>query len=85
MFVLLVPVPLYNLPRMRLQPSSMRLLDIWILVCRVWTPKIEEIGESPHPSLLLHQQWYAHPHEHQSGKAGNRNQRQQIIPQLLRW
>jgi hypothetical protein len=44
-------------------------LDIWILECGMWTPQIEEIGESPHPSLLLHRRWYAHPHEHQSGKA----------------
>jgi hypothetical protein len=45
-------------------------LDIWILECGMWTPQIEEIGESPHPSLLLHRRWYARPHEHQSGKAG---------------
>ena len=75
MLVFLIPMPLNDLPRMRLQSSNMR-LHIWVLECSMWTPQKEETGELPHPSLLLHRQWYGRPHEHQSGKAGNRNQRQ---------
>jgi hypothetical protein len=32
----------------------------------------------PRPFLLLHQQWSAHPHEHQSGKAEKERTEKQV-------
>ena len=73
MLIFLVPMPLYNLPRMRLQLSNMS------LECIISYGKLEKYKDftkrqSPHPFLLLHRQWYEHPHERQNGKAVNRNQ-----------